>query len=123
MASGYVGLPADFLVGGILTARSGQPYNIILGTDANGDGFNQDRPAGLARNSGDGPDFFSFDVRVVKAFRFGGSRELQLIWEAFNLTNRVNFNDPVRLLSSPNVGQFTEALAPRQMQLAVRFNF
>ena len=43
--------------------------------------------------------------------------------EAFNLTNRVNYDDPVRVLSSPNVGQFTQALAPFQMQFGVRFVF
>jgi hypothetical protein len=123
VASGYASLPGGFLLSGILTARSGQPYNIILGVDANRDGFNQDRPAGLPRNSGDGPSFMSLDVRVVKSFRLSSAGELQLLWEAFNLTNRVNYDDPVRVLSSPNVGQFTQALPPFQMQLGVRVVF
>jgi hypothetical protein len=39
--------------------NSGRPYNITTGTDLNGDGSNNDRPAGLARNSGTGPSTFN----------------------------------------------------------------
>jgi len=39
--------------------NSGRPYNITTGTDLNGDGSNNDRPDGLARNSGTGPNTFN----------------------------------------------------------------
>lgn len=60
---------------------------------------------------------------MVKDVSLSRGGKLQLLWEAFNLTNRVNYDDPVRVLTSPIVGQFTQALAPRQMQLGVRWTF
>src|SRR5262245_9932383 len=39
--------------------NSGRPYNITTGTDLNGDGSNNDRPDGTARNSGTGPSTFN----------------------------------------------------------------
>ena len=37
--------------------NSGRPYNITTGSDLNGDGNNNDRPDGFARNSATGPDY------------------------------------------------------------------
>lgn len=39
--------------------NSGRPYNITTGTDLNGDGSNNDRPAGIARNTATGPSYFN----------------------------------------------------------------
>jgi len=39
--------------------NSGRPYNITTGTDLNGDGSNNDRPFGIAKNAGTGPNTFN----------------------------------------------------------------
>jgi len=55
--------------------QSGRPYNITTGTDLNGDGSNNDRPAGFVRNSGTGPDTFNpINLTVSKIIPLGGGR-------------------------------------------------
>lgn len=85
-------LPFGIQVGGIVSTNSAPPYNIITGTDANRDGDNNDRPAGLGFNAGRGDRFFTTDLRASKKFHFGrGTGEV--LWEMFNLFNTVNFNN------------------------------
>ncbi len=83
-----------------LMFHSGQPYNITLGQDLNGDGHFTDRPAFatastpaadivstpygifninpgpnatlIPRNYGTGPDYFSLNMRLSKTWGFGG---------------------------------------------------
>jgi outer membrane cobalamin receptor len=38
-----------------------------------------------------GQDFFQLDLRVSRTFRFGEKAKLDLIFQAFDLTNRANF--------------------------------
>ena len=85
-------LPYGIQVGGIVTANSAPPYNIITGTDANRDGDNNDRPAGVGFNAGRGDRFFTADMRVSKKFVMGRSTG-EVLWEMFNLFNAVNFNN------------------------------
>ena len=59
-------LPWQFQAGLIVTANSAPPYNIILGTDANRDGDNFDRPPGTEYNAGRGDRFFQTDLRLSK---------------------------------------------------------
>jgi hypothetical protein len=76
---------------GVTVAQSALPYTIITGQDNNRDGFaNNDRPAGLPRNSAYGTPLFQTDVRLSKAFDFG-SRRLDVLVEAFNVLNRANW--------------------------------
>jgi len=60
--------------------------------DINGDrnAFNDLAP-GTMWNQYRLPFQSSFDPRVARRFSFGGSRQLHIIWEAFNLTNRPNY--------------------------------
>ena len=59
-----------------------------------------DRVPGTARNSLRLPSQLSIDPRITKDIHLAGSAHLQLIAEAFNLTNRSNVtslsNDPLR---------------------------
>jgi len=48
--------------------NSGRPYNITTGRDDNGDGQINDRPAGVARNSGQGPSNYSLNMTLSKTF-------------------------------------------------------
>lgn len=123
--SGIYQLPLGFQVGVLFRARSGDYYSILTGRDANRDGFTTERPEGEARNAHEGPWFWSVDSRVSKLFT-RGSRRLELIAEAFNVTNRPNFSTPENRLTSANFGRFValdSEYDPRQVQLGLRFTF
>jgi hypothetical protein len=79
-----------------------------------------------------GDPFFELDARLGKSFKFGDKANLQLIAEAFNLTNRANyggnygnniasasFNKPVGFLAPSSV------IIPRATwgELGFRFSF
>jgi hypothetical protein len=91
-----------FRLSPFLLGRSGAPVNIITGEDANGDGLYTDRPAFasdpraagivssrlgvfdpnpgpgtviIPRNYGQGPAYFTLNLRLSRTFGFGGSRE------------------------------------------------
>ncbi|MGE3273636.1 MAG: hypothetical protein AB7O67_00900 [Vicinamibacterales bacterium] len=85
-------LPYQIQVGGIVTANSAPPYNITLGTDANRDAVNNDRPAGEGFNSGRGDTYFQTDLRLSKKVTFGRFSG-EILWEMFNVFNTVNFNN------------------------------
>jgi hypothetical protein len=53
------------------TARSGSPYNVTTGRDANGDTVFNDRPAGLGRNTAWSQGMWDAAARVSYAFGFG----------------------------------------------------
>ena len=55
--------------------NSGNRYNITTGTDDNGDGVFNDRPAGYVRNAGDGPRFVNFNFNISKAFFIGAKAD------------------------------------------------
>jgi len=52
---------------------SGTPYTIITGTDDNGDGVTNDRPAGVGRNSQRGAARSEISMRVTRGVGFGGT--------------------------------------------------
>jgi hypothetical protein len=126
----------------IFTYSSGHPFNLLLGFDANNDTqSNTDRPAYAGRNTGTGPNFMSFDLRVAKEVRLHKESDYRIegIFEAFNLFNRVNFSGvnsiigtavlpSSHVLGDRNVSPtdplgFTSAFDPRQIQLGARFRF
>jgi carboxypeptidase family protein len=120
-ANGTVVLPWALHVATVITARSALPYNIITTTDANGDGQN-DRAPGVGRNSARGSASFQADVRVSKVFTMG-AYQLELVAEAFNITNRSNWTTYNGTVGALTFGQPTAAGLPRQLQFGLRFNF
>jgi hypothetical protein len=87
----------------------------------------------------DGPDFRQWNLRVTKAFAFGGSK-LEVIAEAFNLFDTVNYDvssvDGATYLSGPtaanpaaaavtnaNYGNYSATFTPREIQLGLRYSF
>ena len=134
-------LLADFLLTPIVRANSARPFSLLAGTDLNGDRHNTtDRPVGVGRYTGIGPNFWSVDVRVARRFRLGlEQRNLELSFEAFNLFNRLNYatvNNTVgpEFQSTSNVHArkdllpsdplaYTSAFDPRRIQLGLRLNF
>ncbi len=127
----------------IVLYNSWRPFNVTTGFDAQGDTYvSNKRPAHLGRNMGQGPDFFTLDLRVSRRFRFAGSerRFVELIGEGFNLANRTNFRSvnnvvgdvPISELPNPIAGNrnaastplaFTGAQNARQFQFGLKLYF
>jgi hypothetical protein len=140
VASAVMRLPARFTFAPIFSYGSGQPWNHRLGYDANGDGRNSDRPAGMARFSEKGPNFAVFDMRLTYKLPLGSRSNIDLIAEVFNLLNRTNYDvnflqnneylsgptptaPAAALVPNPNFKTYTATLPPREAQLGVRWTF
>ena len=108
-------------------ASSGMPYTMTTGRDDNRDGLANDRPAGMSRNSLQGPGFAELDLRCSYDWRLQKTKKdgakLTFALDAFNVTNRVNYVTYTGNLSSPFFGQAVAAKPPRRLQLSTRFTF
>jgi outer membrane receptor protein involved in Fe transport len=113
----------DWLFSYIVTYTSALPFNIQLPNDRNGDTNFNDRPEGVGRNSGEGFDYQSLDLRLSRAFHVTRGITLEAIVDAFNVLNRVNRQVPNNIITSPSFGQATAVNDPRQLQLGVRVLF
>ena len=127
----------------VARALSGSPFTLINNTvdpDRNGT-FAEPLPAGTytgngtnaytvdnyeaRRNGAYGPGFFNLDMRVSYAFRFG-TRQVEIIGDVFNLTNRTNFAIPTNNQASAQfllLSAYSTSYAPRKLQLGARFVF
>ena len=132
---------ADFLLTPILRANSTRPFNLLVGGELNGDRHSTtDRPVFAGRNTGIGPNFWTFDMRLARRIGLGSeSRNLELTFEAFNLFNRLNFASvnntvgpsfapPFNVKARKDVGPsvalgYTSAFDPRRIQLGFRLSF
>jgi outer membrane receptor protein involved in Fe transport len=118
----------DFALSYIFTCASRLPFNILLGSDRNFDTNNNDRPAGVDRNTGRGFDYASLDMRLSRRFRITEHLTLDLTADGFNLLNRANYSVPNNTFGAgttplPTFGQPTQAFDPRQFQFGVRLSF
>ncbi len=137
----------DFTFSPIVYARSGIPFTITVPGAENGtEGHSlYARPWYVARNTGIGPAFYSFDFRIERAIYFNQERHfgVKLTAEATNLLNHTNFlavnnvfpvGDPVlstgpfnlsgnKSLSPADPLGFTAASTPRQVQFGLRISF
>ncbi len=114
---GYFELPAQIRLNSRIQARGAQPITpsprSLNGTD---------RGRNTARKDN---EYFSFDWRVSRAFRFNDSVELLPTIEMFNTFNNANNINP---LSTPALFNFDGFLRtgvgdPRQVQLSVKLTF
>jgi len=128
--AGVFDLPFRSLqLGAVLTLASGAPFDITTGFDDNGDTEATDRPAGVTRNTGQGPGFAQLDLRLSKPFTVGRALEsgrpgrLELGLDAFNVLNHTNYDKVIGVQSSPFFGRPTSARAARSVQLSARFRF
>ncbi|MCA1584195.1 MAG: hypothetical protein LC791_05275 [Acidobacteria bacterium] len=146
-------LPGGFQIGAVAQARSGLPWTVTTGTDNNRDTFTNplvDRPdlavpggdpldratyngtftgraGNLGRNTVIGPNFFRLDARVSKFIQLRSMR-LEAFAEAFNLTNRPNFQSPgsgqLSSLRSATFGRPSAIVGNmRQVEIGFRFDF
>ena len=75
------------------------------------------------RNVVEGPGYFNWDFSAFKNIRVTESKEFQFRGELFNLLNHTNFRLPISDISSPNFGQIQQDVAPRVIQVALKFLF
>jgi carboxypeptidase family protein len=130
--------------------HSGHPFNLLAGEAVNGDNHpTNGRAIGANRNTGLGPNYASFDMRLSRTFKIQEKTTVQLLAEGFNLFNRTNYAS-VNNEVGPNFGLplsaggegfttfnvsgtsslspsqplgFTSALPKRQIQLGARLTF
>lgn len=109
-------LPYDINVSPIVQYRSAQPISLVnRGSFPNITQRNTERLDN---------EFFTLDVRVSKAFKFGERMELEGIFEAFNLFNNRNPRSLPRPLTFNFDGTVSAGFGePRQAQLGVKFKF
>lgn len=109
-------LPYEINVSPIVQYRSAQPTSVV----DRGSFPNIVQRNTLRLNN----EFFTFDVRVSKAFKFGERMELEGIFEAFNIFNNRNQKSLPRPLTFNFDGTVSAGFGePRQAQLGVRFKF
>ncbi|HEU5238118.1 MAG TPA: hypothetical protein VFU37_13360, partial [Pyrinomonadaceae bacterium] len=144
--SGLMDLGHGFTISGIILTRSAVPFTAVIGSDQQND-QNDDNDRAIinghvaGRNSFRQPYFFNLDLRLLKAFRVGETRQLAFSIEVFNVTRNGNknfANDAISVYgtplangapSVPTAGQplFAPSTArfggPRQVQLGARFTF
>ncbi|MGB8115084.1 MAG: TonB-dependent receptor [Candidatus Sulfotelmatobacter sp.] len=145
---------SGFELSPIVSAHSGHPFNLLAGGEVNGDNHTtNERPIGASRDTGLGPDFIDFDMRLTWGHKLGENMNLLFTAEGFNVVNRTNFasvnNEVSPLLgftpgfttfnvhgmrpgtALPGGGTatsstplaFTSAFPMRQVQLGVRLSF
>jgi outer membrane receptor protein involved in Fe transport len=118
-----------FNLGVSLSLYSGLPYTLTTGLDEFHTGTANARPAGVPRNSLQGPGYAGLDLRwsrdffLVKGKKKDEGVKATLALDAFNVLNRVNYASFVGNLSSPFFGRAVAAQPPRRLQLSFRVKF
>lgn len=136
---------SGFALSPIFQYHSGHPFNLLAGTATNGDGHPTiGRPIGAPRNTGLGPNYADFDLRLSWKYKLGEKSTIQFTADAFNLFNRTNyasvnnevgpffgltpgfttFNVHGSAAVSPSTPLgFTSDFPKREIQLGARFSF
>ncbi len=115
-------------VGLSLSLGSGRPYSLLTGRDDYHTGQTNARPAGVGRNSLQGPGTALLDARWTHEFKIGSHPgDAGAGWsvsvDAFNLVNHVNYSGYVGTLTSPFFGRPISAQPPRRLQLSAGLRF
>jgi hypothetical protein len=140
-------LPAGFRVNSSFRLQSGAPYTITTGLDENGDGSNNERPAGVGRNSVRGTATKNMDLTLTWGLGLGqrkavgeprgqgpggaergNSRTNNLVrFEIYaRATNVLNLVNPQRfsgVVTSPFFATATSAAAARRVVIGTRVSF
>jgi hypothetical protein len=145
---------AGFQLAPIFSYHSGHPFNLLAGGEVNGNNHTtNERPIGAPRDTGLGPSYTDFDMRLSWQHKVGERASIQFTVEGFNIANHTNFasvNNEVGpvfgfepgfttfnvhgirpgtmnadgTIASPSQPLvFTSAFPKRQIQLGVRFSF
>ena len=136
--TGVFEAPYGMQLSPVVQAASPRAYNLIAGSDLNGDGTTTGNGADrwinpatgeqVSINAGRGDKTFVFDLRTTKFFGFGGEKKLGIFVEFFNLFNTANFG--AEFQGNGRSATFREPTGfipgigyPRQVQLGTRFLF
>jgi hypothetical protein len=145
---------SGFQLAPIFSYHSGHPFNLLAGGEVNGDNHTtNERPIGAPRDTGLGPDYIDFDMRLSWAHKLGDRMNVLFTAEGFNIANRTNYASvnnevsplfgltpgfttfdvhgirPGTLLADGSTATsstplaFTSAFPKRQVQLGVRLSF
>ena len=112
-----------------LSLYSGQPYTLTTGLDQFQTGTANARPAGVPRNSLQGPSYADLDLRWSRDFlvRKGKKKDdgvkATLAVDAFNVLNEVNYAGFIGNISSPFFGKAIATQPSRRLQLSLRLKF
>jgi hypothetical protein len=83
---------SGFQLAPIFTYNSGHPFNLLAGGEVNGNNHTtNERPIGAGRDSGLGPSYTNFDMRLSWQHRVAEKAKLQLTAEGFNIANHTNY--------------------------------
>jgi outer membrane receptor protein involved in Fe transport len=129
-------LLSNYTLSGIVQLQSGFAYSAFISGDPNRDGnSSNDRLPGTERNAYHTPSTYQFDARITRVIHTSEKTRLHLILEGFNIFNRANIltvNNAIyaatgTTLNAPAVTTPFQSprsfLTPRQVQLAVKFDF
>ena len=127
--AGMVNLPANLRFGTLLRVVCGIPFNITTGQDNNHDSVANDRPAGLTRNTENGPGLLQLDAR--QSCPACGGRRIATVApptshfsvDAFNVLNHTNYPSYVGVITSPHFDKANTALPAITLQLSVTYRF
>lgn len=76
------------------------------------------------RNSIEGPAFWKIDLSLAKEIPLGGTKNIELRVETFNLLNHFNWGNPIVNFDAANFGQIlTQAGTPRILQFGIKYAF
>ena len=90
--SPWRGFLSGFQLSPIFTYHSGLPFNLLAGGEVNGDNHTTNqRPIGSPRDTGLGPNFYDWDMRLSWQHKLGERVNMILTAEGFNIANRTNF--------------------------------
>jgi len=117
-----------FNLGVALALYSGRPYSITTGHDDFNTGVANAQPAGVPRNSLEGPGYADLDLRWSRDLHLNGAKDdagptANVGIDAFNVLNRVNDTRYIGTLTSPFFGRAVSAQPPRRIQVSLRFKF
>ncbi|HYL86904.1 MAG TPA: carboxypeptidase regulatory-like domain-containing protein [Candidatus Angelobacter sp.] len=134
-----------FQLAPIFSYHSGHPFNLLAGGEVNGNNHTtNERPIGAGRDTGLGPSYTNFDMRISWQHKVHEKASLLLTAEGFNIANHTNFasvNNEVSplfgflpgfttfhvhgsaALSPSQPLGFTSVFPKRQIQLGLRLTF
>ena len=125
-------------LGIILTANSGEVFNIVSNRDLNLDGITgSDRPLFIGRNTGTTPAQYNWDLRYSRFINLTERMNIEVIAEFTNLFNRNSIISVSGVVTTNTDGSLTAplpdfitrsganptSLDSRQFQLGFKFNF
>ena len=137
-------------ISGTISQQSGTPFTMTTGSDANGDGVFNDRPAGVGRNTLRADGQVTVNMQVAYQFAFGRTAplppgiglfggggaaqvrtfdqgnaryRLQVYVQAQNLTNESNYLGYSGTLTSPFFGRPTSVRGMRKIDAGISMTF